>query len=139
MGKDAKNDLKGDAKKGAGLMQLQPLASQLLSVLSRSRRGGGSDAQMNMVIALAETAKAVPASGKAHTSKFNSNEIIETLKDLLKEFNSDKKELDEEEFDRAAAYDKERLDLFNENKFKSKEKSEKEARVEELSERLHET
>jgi len=136
--KDAKDDMKGDAKKGA-FAQLQPLASELLSVLSRSRRTGGSDAQTNMVIALAQTAKAVPASGKAHTSKFNSNEIIETLKDLLKEFTSDKKQLDEEEFDRAAAYDKQRLDLFNENKFKTKEKSEKEARVEELSERLHET
>jgi DNA repair exonuclease SbcCD ATPase subunit len=135
--KDAKSDLKGDAKKGVGFVQLEPVATQLLAALTRTK--SSSDALLAKVTSLAEMTKQVPGSGKAHSSKFNSNEILETLKDLLKEFNSDKKQLDEEEFDRAAAYDKERLDLFNENKFKSKEKSEKEARVEELSERLHET
>ena len=70
--------------------------------------------------------RGVPASGKSHDCKYWSNDITSILQGLLKQFNLELKQVDQEEFDKVVAYDENRCDLANEKKFKSKEKSEKE-------------
>jgi len=136
---NSKNQMQGDTDLSL-LQKIKPLADTLLDAVSRAPRGAGSDAQLQMVLALAqESQHGVPASGKSHDSVYHSNDIIETLKGLLKEFNIEKKETDEAEFDLQVAYDKAHLDLANEKKFKFKEKSEKETRSETLTENLETT
>jgi len=137
--KRSKKDMKGDTDVNF-LQRIKPVASKLLDVVSRAPRGTASDSQLHMVLALAQEAAAgVPMSGKSHDYKFQSNDIIETLKGLQKDFNLEKKQVDEAEFDAVVTYDKKRLNLVNEDKFKSKEKSAKEDRVGTLEEQLHTT
>jgi predicted nucleic acid-binding Zn-ribbon protein len=134
--KDSKKDLEGDV--GADPSFLQPMAAQVLTVVSRSRNAHISAEQVQKMVALSQLAKrAVPMSGKSHDYEYRSNDIIDTLQELLRTFNDNLKECENEEFESLSAHQKARLDLNNEKKFKTKEKEEKEARVDHLSEKLH--
>merc|ERR1719329_141558 len=69
--------------------------------------------------------------------QYQSNDIIATLEDLLAEFKQMKKDLDFEEHDINAAFEKNRLALSNEKKFAEKERDEKDAIVESKNEQLN--
>merc|ERR1719446_316317 len=58
--------------------------------------------------------------------EFHSNDIIATLEGLLVQFKENKKELDENEFNSRAAFEKEKLNQENEKKFAEKAKAETE-------------
>jgi len=132
--KDSKGELEGDVD----LDLLQPMAAKVLAVVSRSRNGEISAEQVQKLVALAQVAKrGVPMSGKGHDYEYRSNDIIQTLQELLRTFNSNLKDCETEEFESLSAHQKARLDLTNEKKFKKKEKEEKETRVDHLSEQLH--
>jgi len=65
--------------------------------------------------------------GEPARFKYQSNDIIGTLEFLLQKFKSYKTDLDTEEFNTKAAYDKNVLSMQNIKKFKEEEKTEKEA------------
>merc|ERR1719313_2730267 len=69
--------------------------------------------------------------------QYQSNDIIATIEDLMAEFKQMKKDLDFEEHDINSAFEKDRLGLQNEKKFKEKDQAEKEAISEEKTERLN--
>jgi len=69
--------------------------------------------------------------------QYQSNDIIATIEDLMAEFKQMKKELDFAEHDTNSAFEKDRLGLQNEKKFKEKDQAEKEAISEEKTERLN--
>jgi len=135
--KESKKEMKGDAK--ADLLQkVRPLAADLLGAVQRSRRGHTSDAQLHLVLALAQEAQeGVPKSGKSHDYEYRSNDIIATLEGMQKEFKVNLKELEEDEFHSQSDFEKKILNLKNEAKFKGKEKQEKETLVEQETEALH--
>jgi len=68
--------------------------------------------------------------------EYQSNDIIATLQGLLATFKSMKKDLDIQEFDTNAAFERNRLGLSNEQQFAEKEKAEKESIVEAKTEQL---
>jgi len=78
------------------------------------------------VTSLLQTAVHQPA-GQPDRSVYHSNDIIGILEVLEKKFISYKTDLDTEEFNTKAAYDKNVLNMQNIKKFKSAEKAEKEA------------
>lgn len=132
--KDSKGEMEGDLD----LDLLQPMAAKVLTVVSRSRNAQISTEQVQKMVVFSQIAKrAVPMTGKGHDYEYRSNDIIDTLQELLRTFNTNLKECESEEFESMSAHQKARLDLTNEKKFKTKEKEEKEARVDHLSEELH--
>jgi len=72
--------------------------------------------------------------GKAHAYEYQSNDIIATLQELKATFTGNLKELDEEEFARNSAFEKEKLAMENEKKFAEQDKAEHEAIVEKKTE-----
>jgi len=114
------------------------MAAQVLTLVSRSRNALISTEQVQKMVALSQLAKrGVPMTGKGHDYEYRSNDIIDTLQELVRTFNTNLKECETEEFESLSAHQKARLDLTNEKKFKTKEREEKEARVDNLSEKLH--
>lgn len=65
--------------------------------------------------------------GTSYSYTYSSNDIIATLESLRKIFIENRNEIDQEEFEVNAAFEKRRLGLQNEKKFAEQEKSEKEA------------
>ena len=132
--KDSKGEMEGDAD----LDFLQSISAKVLTVVSRSRSAQISAEEVQKMVSFSQRAKrAVPMTGKGHDYEYRSNDIIDTLQELLRTFNTNLKECENEEFESMSAHQKARLDLTNEKKFKTKEKEEKEARVDHLSEKLH--
>jgi len=132
--KDSKGEMEGDAD----LDFLQSMAAKVLTVVSRSRNAQISTEEVQKMVSFSQMAKrAVPMTGKGHDYEYRSNDIIDTLQELLRTFNTNLKECENEEFESMSAHQKARLDLTNEKKFKTKDKEEKEARVDHLSEKLH--
>merc|ERR1719217_664844 len=82
--------------------------------------------------------KAVALIGLSAAPKFEyqSNDIIATLEDLLATFKKMKKDLDFEEHDINAQFERTKLGLSNEKKFAEKDKAEKEVIVESKTEQL---
>merc|ERR1719329_997093 len=68
--------------------------------------------------------------------QYQSNDIIAAREDLLAEFKEMKKDLDFEEHDINAAFEKNKLGLSNEKKFAEQDRDEKEAIVESKTEQL---
>merc|ERR1719502_923970 len=91
---------------------------------------GAKVAQGEKAVALLSKLSAAPK------FQYQSNDIIATLEDLLAKFKEMKKDLDFEEHDINAAFEKNRLALSNEKKFAEKERAEKEAIVEDKTEQL---
>jgi hypothetical protein len=65
---------------------------------------------------------------------YQSNDILQTLRELLDTFNQKKKESDEDEFKTKSAFDKEDLNMKNLKQFKLKEKKELEEEIDSMSE-----
>jgi len=72
--------------------------------------------------------------GKPHAYEYQSNDLIATLQELKATFTGNLKELDEEEFARNSAFEKEKLAMENEKKFAEQDKAEHEAIVEKKTE-----
>lgn len=132
--KDAKGKQEGDVD----LDLLQPMTAKVLGVVSRSRSGAISTEQVQKLVAFAQEVKrGQPMSGKGHDYENRSNDIIQTLQELLRTFNDNLKDCENEEFESMSTHQKARLALLNRKKFKKEEKMEKETRVDHLSEELH--
>jgi len=94
-----------------------------------------SGAKVNLV-QLTKAVTKVLGSG-APKFEFQSNDIIATIEDLMATFKGMKKDLDFEEHDINSAFEKDKLGLSNEKKFKEKEQAEKEAIAEDKTERMN--
>jgi len=89
---------------------------------------------------LAKTVGAVSFLAKlsqAPKFQYQSNDIIATIEDLMAEFKQMKKDLDFAEHDTNSAFEKDRLGLQNEKKFKEKDRAEKEAISEDKTESMN--
>ena len=117
--KDSKKDVKGDAK--LDLLQIQALAMSLT----------GDHA--------AKATAALQKLDGPHAYEYQSNDIIAVLENLKDQFLENKKELDEDEFDTNAAFERKKLGLVNEAKFATKDKKEKTATMEAKTEELEDT
>merc|ERR1719238_2284378 len=69
-------------------------------------------------------------------SAYHSNDIIETLKEMLMQFKKNKAELDRTELDAKALYDKKKLGAENEKKFAEEDKAETEELIGKKEEEL---
>merc|ERR1719446_302244 len=123
--KDSKGNMKGDAD--TDLLQVKALAGQVLKVVHPRLL---SQKQHAALVQISEP-------GKAHAFEYQSNDIIAVLEGLKDEFLQNKKELDEDEFDTNAAFERKRLGLQNEVKFAEKDKAEKTAIMEAKQEELN--
>merc|ERR1719217_367229 len=91
--------------------------------------------QFKEILALLELA----APGKPHAYEYRSNDIIATLKGLLKTFKQNKVELDTEEAETRNTYEMEKQARENTIAFAKKDKEEKEALVASKEEELETT
>jgi len=112
--KDSKSSMKG--AKTTNLVQVKKAISKLPSAVSFLEKLEG-----------------------APKFQYQSNDIIATLEDLLATFKEMKKDLDVEEFDINAKFESEKLGLSNEQKFKEKDRAEKEAIMADKSDELEDT
>lgn len=117
--KDSKKDIKGDSK--LDLLQLQALAMSLT----------GDHAT--------KAAAALQKLDGPHAYEYQSNDIIAILEGLKDQFLQNKKDLDEEEFDTNASYERKKLGLLNEVKFATKDMDEKTQAMEAKTEEKHST
>jgi len=117
--KDSKKDIKGDSK--LDLLQLQALAMSLT----------GDHAT--------KAAAALQKLDGPHAYEYQSNDIIAILEGLKDQFLQNKKDLDEEEFDTNASYERKKLGLLNEVKFATKDMDEKTQTMEAKTEEKHST
>lgn len=115
--KDEMTDAKTD------LLQIRTLGASLLETMSRSMPAM-PEKQIFAVTALAQVGQ------KPSTYEYHSNDIIATLKDLLKTFTENLKEVSETEFDANSAFEKRDLNMKNEVKFANEDKDEAEKIVE---------
>jgi len=115
--KDSKKELKNSK------LDLNRLRSSVAKRLS--------EAQLHMVATLA-AGEAQP--GQPAASKYQSNDIIQTLMQLEDDFKAQKKDLDTVEFEAKAGSEKKVLALSNEKKFKEEDKAEKQEIVGKKSE-----
>jgi len=122
----AKDKLEGDADKDF----VQVLANTAMY----SRPGSKTPETVQKVIALIQGNKP----GEAHAYNYKSNDVIDILRNLRRDFKTELKDVDEEEHDAKASHEKKMLALNNEKKFKDKEKTEKEELSSEKSEELSE-
>lgn len=97
-----------------------------------------SHAKASSAIALLQDLMGQPEGGKVQAYSYHSNEIIDTLKNLLIEFKQTKKELDVAEIEAKGISEKKVLGLTLEKEFKEKDKAQKEAILEEKTATLHE-
>lgn len=109
--KESKQALGGKAEREA-LVQVQRSASKMGAMQEVSR--------LNEFIRTMQP-------GTAYTYKYHSNDIISTLEGLRTTFKNRKLELEETEFNANSAFELNQQALSNEQKFKKKEKTEKEA------------
>jgi hypothetical protein len=109
----AKDDMKGDVDKDF----VQVLANTAMF----SRQGSKTPETVQKVIALLQGDKP----GEAHAYNYKSNDVIDILRNLRRDFKTELKDVDEEEHDKKASHEKKMLALNNEKKFKDKEKTEK--------------
>jgi hypothetical protein len=116
----------------AALPQVRAAAAKTQRALKTLSLHAGSAKTLALLQDLVEQ----PGEVKAYS--YHSNEIIDTLKNLLIEFKQTKKELDEAEFEARSISEKKVLGLTNEKTFKEKDKAQKEAIVEEKTATLHE-
>merc|ERR1719305_1523370 len=104
----------------------------------RDSKGAMSGAKTPNLVRVTTLIKAVEKLGKgAPKFQYQSNDIIATIEDLMATFKQMKKDLDFAEHDTNSAFEKDRLGLQNEKKFKEKDQAEKEAISEEKTERLN--
>jgi len=117
---DSKDDMK-DAK--TDLLQIRTLGASLMETMSRSMPTM-PEKQVRALTALAQVGQ------KPTTYEYHSNDIIGTLKDLLKTFKKNLKEHREQEFEANSAFEKRDLNMKNEVKFATEDKDEAEKIVE---------
>jgi len=87
-----------------------------------------SGAKLSTLVQVKSLVKAIAKLGKgAPKFQYQSNDIIATIEDLMASFKRMKKDLDFEEHDTNSAFEKDRLGLQNEKKFKEEDRAEKEA------------
>merc|ERR1712129_384241 len=117
---EAMEDSKDDMKYAkTDLLQIRTLGASLLETMSRSMPVM-PEKQIFAVTALAQVGQ------KPATYEYHSNDIIATLKDLLKTFTENLKEVQETEFDANSAFEKRDLNMKNEIKFATEDKDEAE-------------
>jgi len=116
--KESKEAMGGKVEREA-LLQVPSVAKAGLALISRASL---TDRQVKTLTALASQQP-----GKAYESTYHSNDIIATIEALLEQFERVKAQLDQDEFDTKALYEKKQLGLTNEIKFSEKDKAEKEA------------
>jgi len=107
----------------ASLAQVKAVATMALSVASRT---AFSTRQLTSLQSLLTAGQP----GTAYQYKYQANDVIATLESLLSTFTEKKLELEQEEFDDNAMFEKRQLGWANEKKFAEKEKLEKEALAE---------
>jgi hypothetical protein len=123
--KDAKGAMSSDVK-----TDFAQLANKILAVAASSTRSAIPQAQVNQVVAFAQSGQEQPA------YEVRSNGIIQTLEELKDTFNENKKQDDQEEFDANSAWEKKDLNLKNVRKFSEEEKFQKEQFVEAKTETM---
>merc|ERR550532_3060168 len=100
---------------GAKLNLVQVAASKAVETLSSM---AAPIANMKAVVSLSQLSQNPPS------YEYRSNDIIQTLEDLLDVFFKNKKEQDNEEFGLRSAWEKKDLNLKNIRKFSEKDKAE---------------
>merc|ERR1719424_485392 len=123
--KDAKGAMSSDVK-----TDFAQLANKILAVAASSTRSAIPQAQVNQVVAFAQSGQEQPA------YEVRSNGIIQTLEELKDTFNENKKQDDQEEFDANSAWEKKDLNLKNVRKFSEEDKFMKEQFVEAKTETM---
>merc|ERR1740138_403096 len=118
----------------AALPQVRSAAAKLAALSSSTSALKGHSKAIALVQDLVSRTQQ-PGEVKAYS--YHSNEVIDTLKNLLIEFKQNKKELDEAEFEAKSISEKKVLGLTLEKEFKEKEKAQKEAILEEKTATLH--
>merc|ERR1719321_1540483 len=106
-----------------GLMEKIAAASAHVSPQALQKVAVPATAQTKEVIAFLESLKAAP--GKSHAYEYRSNDIIATLKGLLKTFKTNKYDLDTEEADKQNDYELEAQARGNTIKFTQQDIEEK--------------
>lgn len=129
--KDAKTNIKAGGGK-VDLVQVLQAAKRLVAPTAAGERS-------QLVLALL-SAREVPASPeKTLKFEFQSNDILETIKDLMRQFKEDKKELDDTEFESKSAFEKEKLGLDHQKDLAQKDKEQKEQLIETKTEEEEKT
>eukprot|EP00443_Scrippsiella_acuminata_P020894 CAMPEP_0115205344 /NCGR_PEP_ID=MMETSP0270-20121206/19639_1 /TAXON_ID=71861 /ORGANISM="Scrippsiella trochoidea, Strain CCMP3099" /LENGTH=733 /DNA_ID=CAMNT_0002618877 /DNA_START=62 /DNA_END=2263 /DNA_ORIENTATION=+ len=122
--KESKSAMGGKTEmEAASLAQIKDVATMALGVASRTAFSEQQVAQLKSLFTVGQP-------GKAYQHKYHSNEVIALLEDLLSTFKEKKLQLEQDEFDINALFEKRQLGLANEKKFAEKEKIEKEALAE---------
>lgn len=127
---ESKKKMKG-AKLGYTLAQLHP---DLKKVADAAQNGQYevSAKQLSAILALLDVAR--PAPDTAHASEYKSNDIINTLQDLLKKFKVDKNDLDTTEAETRNEYEMTKQSRENTIKFAKEDIDAKEKLVAEKEE-----
>lgn len=114
--KESKTAMSGKAELES-LSQMRSVASQALGSAAHLALSEGDRVRLQSLASVEEP-------GKAYTSKYHSNEIIETLQNLLITFRRRKTSIEEQEFSTQTQHELRQQSLANEKKFAEKEKRE---------------
>merc|ERR1719161_84730 len=115
-------DAKARIKEGGGKVDFMQVLRTAKGRIDSVTAGERSQAVLALL-----AAREVPASPEKQLKfEFQSNDILDTIKDLMRQFKEDKKELDDSEFESKSAFDKKKLGLDHEKKLAEQDKAEKE-------------
>lgn len=115
-------DAKTKIKAGGGKVNLM----QVIKIVQAKVGQAAAGERSHVVLAVLSGREGLATPGKSLDFEFQSNDILETIRDLMRQFKDDRKELVDTEFESKTAFDKKKLGLDHQRELAEQDKEQKE-------------